>query len=169
MSLTPASWLRYLPAPLRDRIEHRPNLHKILANIGWLFGDKVLRMGVGLLVGVWIARYLGPEQFGLLSYAVSFVFLFSPLIMLAHEGIIVRELVNSPEQRDTILGTSFWLKMMGAVLAFLALAGILPLTSNDFYTNLLIFFIAGGLFLQSFNVIDSYFHSGKILGVCKFF
>ena len=139
-----------------------PEFKKYFANISWLMAEKILRAIVNLFVGAYVARYLGPEQFGLLSYAVSFVFLFSPLIMLAHEGIIVRELVNSPEQRDTILGTSFWLKMMGAVLAFLALAGILPLTSNDFYTNLLIFFIAGGLFLQSFNVIDSYFQS-KIL------
>ena len=71
MSLTPASWLRYLPAPFRVRIEHRLNLQKILVNIGWLFGDKILRMGVGLLVGGWVARYLGPEQFGLMSYAMA--------------------------------------------------------------------------------------------------
>jgi|GEM_PF-5865723 len=56
--------MNLVPAFVRRRLAHRPNLVKILDNIGWLFLDKVLRMGVGLLVGVWVARYLGPEQFG---------------------------------------------------------------------------------------------------------
>jgi len=69
-------WLGYLPERLRTRVAQRPGLLKILGNIGWLSLDKVLRMGVGLFVGVWIARYLGPEQFGQLSYAITFVALF---------------------------------------------------------------------------------------------
>jgi O-antigen/teichoic acid export membrane protein len=57
----------------RSRIGHRPNLQNILGNVGWLFGDKVLRMGMGLLVGVWVVRYLGPEQFGLVNYVMAIV------------------------------------------------------------------------------------------------
>lgn len=68
--------MNLIPGFIHRRIAHRPNLVKILDNIGWLFLDKVLRMGVGLLVGVWIARYLGPEQFGLLNLAVALVWLF---------------------------------------------------------------------------------------------
>ena len=49
---------------------------KYFANTSWLFGEKILRMTVGLFVGVWVARYLGPEKFGLFSYAQSFVALF---------------------------------------------------------------------------------------------
>jgi PST family polysaccharide transporter len=53
-----------IPAFIQRRISHRQNLVKIINNIGWLFFDKILRMGVGLFVGVWVARYLGPENFG---------------------------------------------------------------------------------------------------------
>lgn len=42
-------------------------------NIGWLVIDRIIRMGVGLLVGVWLARYLGSDQFGQLNYAIAFV------------------------------------------------------------------------------------------------
>ncbi len=63
-------WLKVIPDVIRNRIEHRPNLLRVLSNIAWLYGDRVLRMGVGLLVTVWVARYLGPDQFGLMSYAI---------------------------------------------------------------------------------------------------
>jgi O-antigen/teichoic acid export membrane protein len=78
--------LNLTPAFIRRRIEHRPNLLKIFDNIGWLFFDKILRMGVGLVVGVWIARYLGPKQFGLLSFATAFVGLFGAIAGLGLKG-----------------------------------------------------------------------------------
>ena len=50
-----------------------PGFRKYFANTSWLLGERVLRMVVTLLVGIYVARYLGPESFGLLSYALSFV------------------------------------------------------------------------------------------------
>ena len=50
-----------------------PGFRKYFANTSWLLGERVLRMLVSLLVGIYVARYLGPERFGLLSYALSFV------------------------------------------------------------------------------------------------
>lgn len=55
---------------------------KYFKNTSWLFAEKVLRLVAGLFVGVWIARYLGPEQFGLLSYSQAFVALFSVIATL---------------------------------------------------------------------------------------
>lgn len=34
-------------------------IQKIILNAGWLLFDKFIRLMFGLLVGVWIARYLG--------------------------------------------------------------------------------------------------------------
>ena len=50
-----------------------PGFRKYFANTSRLLGERVLRMVVNLLVGIYVARYLGPERFGLLSYALSFV------------------------------------------------------------------------------------------------
>lgn len=53
-----------------DRLKSLKNhqgFMKYFRNTSWLFGEKILRMVVGLFVGIWVARYLGPEQFGLLS------------------------------------------------------------------------------------------------------
>jgi hypothetical protein len=73
MSFTLASWMRYLSAQLGARIEHRFDLQNILVDVDWLFGDKVLRMRVGLLVWGWIACYLGPAQFELVNYVITIV------------------------------------------------------------------------------------------------
>ena len=80
---------------------------KYFANTSWLLGERVLRMVISLFVGIYVARYLGPERFGLLSYSVSFVWLFSSLATFGLNNILVRELVKSPEKRNNLLGTVF--------------------------------------------------------------
>jgi O-antigen/teichoic acid export membrane protein len=112
-----------IPAFIRRRIEHRPNLLKIVDNIGWLFFDKVLRMGVGLLVGVWIARYLGPEQFGLLNFTAALIGLFGALAGMGLQGIVVRELVRNPSSRADTLGTAAALQLLGGAVAYSLLLG----------------------------------------------
>ena len=89
---------------------------KYFANTSWLLGERVLRMAISLFAGIYVARYLGPERYGLLSYAFSFVWLFSAFLDLAHREIIVSELVKHPEQRDMILGSAIILRLIGAVL-----------------------------------------------------
>ena len=54
-----------------------PGLRQVLGNLAWLLTDQILQMALGLFVGVWVARYLGPAQFGLISYAIAFVSLFA--------------------------------------------------------------------------------------------
>ena len=135
---------------------------KYFKNTSWLFGEKILRMVVGLFVGIWVARYLGPEQFGLFSYAKSFVGLFTAIATLGLNGIVVRELVKDESRCDELIGTTFWLKVMGAFGVLLILAIAINFTSNDTYTNPLVFIIASATIFQSFNVVDMYFQS-KVL------
>ncbi len=118
-------------------------------------GHRVLTMVVSLFVGVYVARYLGPERFGLLSYAGSFVGLFTALATLGLGSIMVRELVKTPERRDELLGTVFWLIAGGAILMWIAIACAILLTHNDTQTNILIAIIAFAVIFQTFNVIDS--------------
>lgn len=132
-------------------------------NTSWLFGEKILRMFVGLFVGIWVARYLGPEQFGLFSYAQSFVGLFTAIATLGLDGIVVRELVKDETRRDELLGTAFWLKLMGAFVVLSVLAIAVNFTSNDTSTNVLVFIIASATIFQSFNVVDMYFQS-RVMG-----
>ena len=97
-------------------------------------------MLAGLLVGIWVARYLGPAQFGLFSYAVAFAALFSSIAKLGLDSIMVRDLVREPAQRDIYMGTAFWLKLAGS-LAMLGVIGIaLQLTTSDSTTRLYFYY-----------------------------
>ena len=89
------------------------------ANASWLIGIRVFRMLVGILVVGAVARYLGPEQFGVLSYAISLTAIFGAIATLGFDGIIVRELVSRPEQTPQILGTAFSLRLAGSMTALL--------------------------------------------------
>lgn len=121
-----------IPAVIHRRIAHRPNLVKIVDNIGWLFFDKVLRMGVGLLVGVWVARYLGPEQYGVLNFALAVTGMFGAIAGLGLQGIVVRDIVRDPESARLTLGTAAVLQLAGGFAAFLlALAAIAYLRPDD--------------------------------------
>jgi len=135
---------------------------KYFKNTSWLFGEKILRMVVGLFVGIWVARYLGPEQFGLFSYAQSFVGLFTAIATLGLDGIVVRELVKDESRRDELIGTAFYLKLIGAIAVLIVLAVAIQFTSNDHYTNVLVFIIASATIFQAFNVVDMYFQA-KVL------
>lgn len=156
------------------KISHRALGHqgfrRYFANTSWMFGETMLRMVSGVFVGIWVARYLGPEQFGVFSYVIAFVSIFSTLAKLGLDGIVIRDLVNEPEKRDVYLGTAFWLKFMGAFIMLGSLALATLFTSNDHTTNLYIFIIASGIIFQSFEVVDFYFQSqvlSKFVSICK--
>ena len=133
---------------------------KYSKNISWLFFERILRITVGLFVSVWVAKYLGPKQFGFFSYTLSFVALFGFMVTISHTSIVVRELVKNPNHNDEIVSTAFWLRIMGAMLGVLiTLAISINFTSNDRFVNILILIIASSNIFHSFNVVDDYFQS----------
>ncbi|NOZ24821.1 MAG: flippase [Nitrospirae bacterium] len=153
-------WIKLLPAFIRDRLDKRRNLQRIITNTGWLFADRLFRMVVGLFVGVWVARYLGPEQYGVLNYAIAFVGLFSVLSSLGLDKIVVRELVKHPERQDEILGSTFILKLIGGSSAFAVMVGVSAwLKPDDSLTRLVIAVLGFGLIVQAFSTIDLWFKS----------
>jgi O-antigen/teichoic acid export membrane protein len=131
-------------------------------NTSWMFAEQALRMIAGMFVGILVARYLGPEQFGIFSYALAFVAIFSSFAKLGLDTIVIRNLVNNPIRRDVYLGTAFWLKFIGALVTFAIIAVTSLFTNNDQITITYICIIACGIIFQSFEVVDFYFQS-KVL------
>ncbi len=122
-------------------------------------GEKIIRLLIALSVGVWVTRYLGPEQFGVLSYAQSFVGIFAALSSLGLNDIIIRELVKTQDEKDVILGSSFGLQTIGSTVIMLILSISVLINDNDELTNKIIIILGLLTFINSFNVITSYFHS----------
>ena len=138
---------------------NNPGFRKYFANTSWLLGERILRMAISLFVGIYVARYLGPERFGLLSYALSFVWLFSSLASFGLDDILVRELIKYPEQRNNLLGTVFWLKICGTLVMGTTIALVLKFKVEDQQTYWMIALISFGFLFQATNVVDFYFQS----------
>ncbi len=66
--------------------------------------EKVIRLLIALSVGVWVTRYLGPTEFGILSYAQRFVGIFAALSSLGLNAFMIRELLTSQSDHNVIIG-----------------------------------------------------------------
>lgn len=158
LSLEPF-WAGYLPLFLQKKIKGRYNLQKIIANMGWLFLDKILRMGVGFIVGVWVARYLGPEQFGTINYGTAFVGIFGSIATLGLDNIVIREIVRQPDEKYSLVGTAFVLKLFASVVSFLLSVLAIHFFKSDKLVKITVVIIAAGMIFQSFDVIRFWFES----------
>lgn len=136
------------------------SLKNIISNIGWLIFDRLFQLIVTFFVGIWVARYLGPEKFGSLNYVISFVSLFGFLRIFAPTGIIVREVVQAPEDSDKILGSAFIMALLGrGLLVLCSTLAIYFVRNQNKYFVLLAFIVSIASFIQSFDVIQLYFQA----------
>ncbi|MCJ8325306.1 MAG: flippase [Rhizobiales bacterium] len=150
---------------MRNKLKSLKNNYtfmKYFKNTSWLFGARIFRMGVGFFVIILMTRYLGPDNFGLLSYSQSFVALFVAMSTLGLEVILTRELTKNKSETDLILGTAIVLKLVASVLAFLCIVGA-NIYIDDDKASRLTNIIAFTIFFQSINLgIDTYFQANII-------
>ncbi|MDB9519612.1 flippase [Roseofilum reptotaenium CS-1145] len=137
-----------------------PKLRQMIGNASWLASEKLLQMGLGLLIGVWVARYLGPQKFGLLSYALAFTSLFAPLATLGLDKVVVRDLVQHPSEKHQILGTAFAIRLVSSILAYLLEIMIISwIRPDDKLTHALVVIVGLRMCFQVFYTIDLWFQS----------
>jgi PST family polysaccharide transporter len=149
-----------LVAAARRRLNRLPaGFLQVAANASWLAVDQTVRMVVGLLVGVYVARHLGPADFGVLNYAISFVFLFSALSRLGLDNLVVRDLVACPEREAETLSAALTLRLAGGTLALGLIAAAAWSVEADPITRLAILIIACGLIVQSLEVTAYWFYA----------
>jgi len=155
-----AAWIKYLPSILRNRLEGRISVQQAVGNTGWLLLDRFVRSGVTFIIIVWLARYLGPQQFGIFNYVLAFVAITNAIASFGLEGIVIRELVHSPSDRDEILGTALAIKLLGAAFSFiLAITAIQWLRPDETILLWLVMISAAGSFFMALDVIDYWFRS----------
>jgi polysaccharide transporter, PST family len=139
----------------------RVGLKKIFVNVSWLFFDKILRMGVGLVIGAWVARHLGPGNFGIYNYAIALASIFSIVATLGLDSIIVQRIVKNPEDTEVLLSTTFVSRFLAGILSFLlCILTVYVLSNGEEPIVLQVSFIVSlSLLGQSFDTIDLYFQS----------
>lgn len=118
-----------------------PMLHSVVSNVGWRMAERLIAVAFSIGIGAWVARYLGPEEFGVLGAALSIVAFMGVLPHLGLERILVRELVNHPEREGELLGTAGVMMLVSGLISFLVTVGIVfifPMSREMAWATLLI-------------------------------
>lgn len=147
---------------LRDKttqIWGHQGFQKYFKNTGWLFAGRIFSLAISFFVGIYIARYLGPSNYGVMNYSISFAGLFAFLASLGIENIVKRELIKRPEDTNYILGTGLTIKIVGAFVAIAAIfISILFLNPEPLVFSLVLLFSISYIF-YAFDILTIYFES----------
>lgn len=149
---------RFIPKKWRWVLSHE-GFKRYFANTGWMFFGQMFNLGLSFCIGIWMARYLGPENYGILNYVLAFVGLFAFIADLGVNSILNRELVKFPEKRDELLGTALRLKIGGGIVAFLVTVCVIFFTDASPLIRGLVVLYSLTFILQSVNVISTFFQA----------
>jgi len=142
-------WLKHLS----------PTQQRIFSNVSWSLAGKMVNLLSALLVGIFVARYLGPRQYGTMNYVVSFVSMFLIIATFGFENIEIREEARHNDQKNLILGTVFRLRLVLSAFTIALVALVAWLSGEDRSTFALIMLYALSVILSPFDVIRNYFTS----------
>ena len=146
---------------IQKQVQRNPNLQSVLSNLVWLFFGQFMTLVMSFFVGAWVARYLGPAQFGKLSYAVVFVSTISAFLPLGLREVVIRDVVRDFSERHTILGTALGMQLIASLIAMPLTYYIAVLLNPDDPMSLVLIFVLLprlGL-LPLTNVFEFWFHS----------
>lgn len=155
-----------------SNIFKKTNFHLYFFNTSWMLFERFVRIISGVFVGIYVARYLGPEQFGIFSYVLAIAAFVTVISCVGMDSILVRELVNRPQKKQEMMGTAFWMMMFAALLIYVFTA--IVIWNMDEISSIKVFasIVTVSAFFTPFLVIDYYFQSqisAKYSAICKSF
>jgi O-antigen/teichoic acid export membrane protein len=145
---------------LLSRIRTQPSLVAVSMNSAWLLGERIFRMLLSMGVGVVVSRYLGPSDYGHLSFVYAYLALFQAIVNLGIDGIVVRDLSTHQSNAGEILGSVLVIRLSVAAICWAS--ATLGLFINYGFTSeepVLGALAGGALFFQAFDVVDLWFQS----------
>lgn len=142
-----------------NRFHFSSTKEKIVRNLFWAVVGKVVNMLGALFVGILVARYLGPEQYGTMNYVICYVALFQVFAYFGLDDIEIREEAAHAEEAELVIGTAFVIKLLLAFLSFALIALVVFMTKSDTYTRWIIILYSFSVFFNTLGVIRNYFTS----------
>ena len=133
---------------------------KYLHNIFWLLTDYSLRLVGGYFITIWMARYIGPETYGVFSYATASAAILAAIGVAGLNGVAIKFLVEENENHNKNMGTIFTIRLTVSVICYLVFIVFLLLSQDNYsLKTVLSFIICFRVVFTPFSVIESYFDS----------
>ncbi|WHX60507.1 flippase [Peribacillus frigoritolerans] len=142
------------------KIQKNNMKNQFTRNTIWLILEKVFQLTLGLFVGIWTARYLGPENFGVLNFGASFITFFTVICSLGLENVIIKYFVDHRKQNNVILFSAIAIRFVTSIISILVLYFIVSLFYNDQKIIIVVITLQSlALIFSSLDTIDFWFQS----------
>ena len=136
---------------------------KFKINLSWLLFDKIFRASANIFLSIFLARNLGPENFGILNYFLAFLFLFSSISAFGINPVLVNQILKTKKniKYNSIISAYYFRFILSLInyIIFLLLIGIL--NENQIY-NKYSLIIGLGIIFKSCEVFFSYFEAKSL-------
>lgn len=111
-----------------------------------------------------MARYLGPEAFGLFNYGQAMVVIFTAFATMGMADIAVRDIVRMPEREQEIMASALVLRLLGGLIAIaMAIATVAIVRPGDGRALAIVAVLGVSLLPQAFDVIDYRFQAHMLV------
>jgi len=131
---------------------------KNIKNSLWIIGEQIFQMLISLIVGILTARYLGPSNYGTLNYTASFVTFFTAIVTLGMEGVVIKKLIERPDEEGRYLGGCIALRFICSVLTIVILPVLIyVLNPSEPIKVVLVLLQSLQLAFKSVQILDSWF------------
>lgn len=140
--------------------EFYSKFQRYVNNASWMMLEKLVSMGLAFLVTVFLARYFGPEDFGVLAYAMSLTTMFAVAGHMGLSGLVVKEMVEDRANNEEIVATTFVLKIVGLSIGFILLYVLVFFVKDnneDYFLPIMV--ISLSMFFISSEVYEYWFQS----------
>lgn len=129
-------------------------------NAGWLIGGKIFQMLLSLLVSILTARYLGPDNFGLINYGNTYVAFFTAICNLGINSVIIKEFIDHKDEQGEAIGTALLMRFVSSVLSALMIIGIVGVVDHDEPLTIAVVALCSlGLIFHIFETINFWFQA----------
>lgn len=129
-------------------------------NASWIIGCRVIQSILSLVVTMLTTRYLGPSNYGLISYAASVTSFMLPVMQLGLRNTLVQEIVNDPESEGTILGTSLVMNLISAVFCIIGIFTFTLIANRSETTTIIVCLLySTNLIFQALEMVQYWFQA----------
>lgn len=134
--------------------------NRTVKNAAWMIGCKVVQSIIGLIISMLTARYLGPANYGLINYAASLVAFFTPIMQLGLNGILVQELVATPETEGECVGSAIVLNIISGTLCLVGLMAFTTIVNvNEKETLIVCALYSVSMLAEALHIIQYWFQA----------
>ena len=135
----------------------------VFKNAGWIIGCKIAQSILSLIIGLITARYLGPSNYGIISYVASVVAFAVPIMQLGLKDILVKEFVKNPDKEGVILGTSMMLNIISSIFCMIGSISFVMISNAGENTTILVCVLYSFTLLFNATEMTQYWFQSKLM------